>query len=69
MKTSRPAAIYLRFLQLTEAMRCLSRITSMRKKGWILLADTSDVRRKPLERLSRCLVEAAKGGWKAGRKT
>ena len=113
MKTSRPAAIYLRFLQLTEALRGLlalpslnpleergpsllargsqqnerlcvrdvmakdklgslatihSRITSMRKNGWILLADTSGVRRKQLERLSRCLLEATKGGWTAGRK-
>lgn len=116
MKTSRPADIYLRFLQLAEAIRGLptlpsldpleervlslvaragqqnerlcvrdvmgkdelgspatihSRITSMRKKGWILLADTDDARRKQIEltqaalqhfdRLSRCLVEAAKG--------
>jgi hypothetical protein len=113
---NRPADIYLRFLQLAEAMRGLptlpsldpleervlaliarasqqqqrlcvrdvmardelgspatihSRITSMRKKGWILLADTDDTRRKQIEltqaalqhfdRLSRCLVEAAKG--------
>lgn len=116
MKPSRPADIYLRFLQLAEAMRGLpalpsldpleerllalvaranqqgerlcvrdvmakdelgspatlhARITSMRKKGWVLLADTDDARRKQIEltqaalqhfdRLSRCLLEAAKG--------
>ncbi|TFW20830.1 winged helix-turn-helix domain-containing protein [Massilia arenosa] len=44
------------------------RLTSMRKKGWLLLADTDDARRKSVEltqaalahfdRLSRCLTEA-----------
>jgi hypothetical protein len=47
------------------------RLKSMRKKGWILLADTEDARRKQVEltdaamqhfaRLSRCLVKAARG--------
>jgi hypothetical protein len=42
----------------------------MRKKGWVLLADTEDARRKQVElsqaallhfdRLSECLVEAAR---------
>lgn len=47
------------------------RLKSMRKKGWITLADTEDTRRKQIEltqaamlhfdRLSKCLVQAAKG--------
>lgn len=46
------------------------RLKSMREKGWILLADTEDARRKQLEltqaallhfgKLSRCMVQAAK---------
>jgi len=110
------AEIYLRFLQLTEAIRGLpalppldpleerilswvaraqrqgerlsvrdmmakeefgapatihSRLKSMRQKGWIMLADTEDARRKQVEltdaalrhfaRLSQCLVKAASG--------
>lgn len=110
------AVIYLRFLQLSEAIRGLpslapldpleerilawvarastagerlsvrdmmgkdefgapatihARLKSMREKGWILLAETEDARRKQLEltgaalqhfaRLSQCLVKAAKG--------
>lgn len=118
MKKSRPSAdVYLRFLQLSEAIRGLpalppldpleerilawvaraarqeerlsvrdmmsrqefgapatihARLKSMREKGWITLADTEDARRKQIEptpaalrhfaRLSRCMVEAAKGG-------
>jgi hypothetical protein len=112
--TKASADIYLRFLQLSEAIRGLpslppldpleerilawvaraarteerlcvrdmmareefgapatihSRLKSMREKGWILLADTEDARRKQIEltqaalqhyaRLSRCLVRAA----------
>ncbi|QJD91692.1 winged helix-turn-helix domain-containing protein [Duganella dendranthematis] len=111
----RPADIYLRFLQLTEALRGLpslpaldpleerilaivaramqdeerlsvrdmmakkelgapatlhSRLTSMREKGWIMLSDTEDTRRKQIEltqaallhfdKLSKCLLQAAK---------
>ncbi len=47
-----------------------SRLKSMRKKGWIMLADTEDTRRKQVElsqaallhfdKLSACLVKAAK---------
>jgi hypothetical protein len=47
-----------------------SRLKSMREKGWILLAETEDARRKQLEltqaallhfdKLSKCLVQAAK---------
>ncbi|GAC1569728.1 MAG: hypothetical protein NVS3B3_24110 [Aquirhabdus sp.] len=114
-KATRPADIYLRFLQLTEALRGLpslpaldpleerilaliaragqdqerlsvrdmmaksdlgspamlhSRLKSMREKGWIMLSDTEDTRRKQIEltqaallhfdRLSKCLVQAAK---------
>ena len=114
-KRSRPADIYLRFLQLSEALREMpslpplepleerilsliafarqrkerlsvkdlmgkrelgspamlhGRLKSMRAKGWILLADTEDARRKQLElthaallhfdKLSKCLVQAAK---------
>jgi hypothetical protein len=112
---TRPADIYLRFLQLADALRGLpslppldpledrilhlvaralqnderlsvrdvmakealgspatlhGRLTSMRKKGWIHLADTDDARRKQVtlsqaaltyfERLSDCIVVAAK---------
>ena len=114
-KRSRPADIYLRFLQLAEALRDMpslpplepleerilsliafarqrkerlsvkdlmgkrelgspamlhGRLKSMRAKGWILLADTEDARRKQLElthaallhfdKLSKCLIQAAK---------
>lgn len=113
---TRPADIYLRFLQLAEALRGLpslpaldpleerilaliaragqeqerlsvrdmmakedlgspatvhGRLKSMREKGWIMLADTEDSRRKQVEltqaallhfdKLSNCLVLAAKG--------
>ena len=47
------------------------RLKSMREKGWIVLADTEDARRKQValtraavkhfERLSKCMVQAAKG--------
>lgn len=115
-KTTRPAEIYLRFLQLTEAIRGLpslppldpleermlalvarmsqdkerlsvrdmmakeefgspatihGRLKSMREKGWIMLADTEDTRRKQIDltqaalahfdKLSKCLLKAAKG--------
>jgi hypothetical protein len=115
-KSTRPADIYLRFLQLSEALRGLptlpsldpleerilalvaragqeqerlsvrdmmskdelgspatvhSRLKSMREKGWILLADTEDSRRKQIEltqaallhfdKLSKCLVKAVNG--------
>lgn len=115
MKKSRPADIYLRFLQLAEALRGLpslpsldpleerilaiiakagqveerlsvrdmmgkvelgapatihTRLKSMREKGWIMLADTEDTRRKQIEltqaallhfdKLSKCLLQAAK---------
>ena len=114
-KKTRPADIYLRFLQLSEALRDLpslpplepleerilsliafarqkkerlsvkdlmgkrelgspamlhGRLKSMRSKGWILLAETEDARRKQLEltqaallhfdKLSKCLLQAAK---------
>jgi hypothetical protein len=114
-KATGSAEVYLRFLQLSEAIRGLpalppldpleerilawvaragrseerlsvrdmmahaefgapatihARLKSMREKGWILLADTEDARRKQIEltrgalqhyaRLSRCLVRAAK---------
>ena len=115
MKSSkRPADIYLRFLQLAEALRGMpslpsldpleerilalvaranqerqrlsvrdmmaqqtlgspatlhGRLKSMREKGWILLADTEDSRRKQIEltqaallhfdKLSKCLLQAA----------
>ncbi|MGH8854939.1 MAG: winged helix-turn-helix domain-containing protein [Telluria sp.] len=93
-KTTRPADIYLRFLNLMDALRSLpalppldpleerilaivgrarqleqrlcvrdlmgqgelgapatihARITSMRKKGWLVLADTDDTRRKQVD--------------------
>ena len=115
MKTTRPADIYLRFLQLAEALRGLpslpaldpleerilalvakagraeerlsvrdmmgkselgapatvhNRLKSMREKGWIMLTDTADSRRKQIEltqaalqhfdRLSQCMVNATK---------
>lgn len=114
-KPTRPADIYLRFLQLAEALRGLpalpsldpleerilgliaragdderlsvrdmmskdelgspatvhSRLKSMREKGWIMLSDTEDARRKQVEltqaallhfdKLSKCLVQAANG--------
>lgn len=114
---TRPADIYLRFLQLAEALRGLpslpsldpleerilgiiaratqaeerlsvrdlmgkselaapatlhNRLTSMREKGWIMLSDTEDTRRKQIEltqaallhfdKLSKCLVQAAGQG-------
>ncbi|MFM7227870.1 MAG: winged helix-turn-helix domain-containing protein [Betaproteobacteria bacterium] len=114
-KRPRPADIYLRFIQLAEAVRHLpalpaleplearilelialarqtherlsvkdlmgkrelgspamlhGRLKSMREKGWILLADTEDARRKQLEltqaalihfdKLSKCMVQAVK---------
>ena len=113
-KSTRPADIYMRFLQLAEALRGLpslpaldpleerilsivararqeqerlsvrdlmgkkelgapatlhGRLTSMREKGWIMLSDTEDTRRKQIEltqaallhfdKLSKCLVQAA----------
>ncbi|GAB3626515.1 hypothetical protein PTE30175_00365 [Pandoraea terrae] len=113
MPLTRPADIYLRFLQLAEAVRGLpalpsldpleerilvlvaqanqskrrlsvrdmiavrelgspamlhNRLKSMREKGWIVLQDTEDARRKQVEltpaamrhfdKLSHCLVEA-----------
>ena len=115
-KTTRPAELYLRFLQLAEAIRDLpalpaldpleerlltlvartsqekerlcvrdmmakeefgspatihGRLKSMREKGWIMLTDTTDARRKQIDltqaalqhfdKLSRCMVKAAKG--------
>lgn len=115
-RPSRPADIYLRFLQLADAIRGLpalptldpleeriltlvaragqeqerlsvrdmmakeefgspatvhNRLKSMRRKGWIMLSDTEDNRRKQIEltqaalqhfdKLSKCLMEAAKG--------
>jgi hypothetical protein len=115
MSTSkRPADIYMRFLQLAEALKGLpslpaldpleerilsivararqqqerlsvrdlmgqrefgapatvhSRLTAMREKGWIMLSDTEDARRKQVEltqaallhfdKLSKCLMQAA----------
>lgn len=116
-KRTRPADVYLRFLQLAEAIRGLpslppldpleerllsavasarqkqerlcvrdlmgkaeygapatihTRLKSMRAKGWIMLSDTEDARRKQVDltqaamlhfdRLSGCLVKAARGG-------
>ncbi len=114
-KPTRPADIYLRFLQLAEAVRGLpslpaldpleerilalvakvkvderlsvrdlmakdelgspatvhSRLKSMREKGWLMLSDTTDTRRKQIaltqaalqhfDKLSNCLVQAANG--------
>jgi hypothetical protein len=115
-KAARSTDVYLRFLQLSEAIRGLpslppldpleeriltwvaraaregerlsvrdmmakhefgapatihTRLKSMRSKGWIVLADTEDARRKQIaltkgalqhfQRLSRCMVKAAKG--------
>lgn len=115
-KTTRPADLYLRFLQLAEAIRNLpalpaldpleerllalvarasqakerlcvrdmmakeeygspatihGRLKSMREKGWIMLTDTEDTRRKQIEltqaalqhfdKLSSCMLKAAKG--------
>lgn len=115
-RTRTGADVYLRFLQLTEAIRGLpalppldpleerilswiaramragerlsvrdmmakdelgapatihGRLKSMREKGWIVLADTEDARRKQVElsddalrhfaHLSRAVVKAAKG--------
>jgi len=114
MKNTRPADIYLRFLQLAEALRGLpslppldpleerilgliarvaqgqerlsvrdmmgkaelgapatihTRLKSMREKGWIMLTDTEDTRRKQIEltqaalqhfdKLSTCMLDAA----------
>jgi len=113
MKPSRPADIYLRFLQLAEALRGLptlpeldpleermlalvararqenerlsvrdmmakdqlgspatvhNRLKSMREKGWIVLSDTEDSRRKQVDltqaalqhfdQLSQCMLNA-----------
>jgi DNA-binding MarR family transcriptional regulator len=48
-----------------------NRLKSMREKGWIMLSDTEDTRRKQIEltqaamlhfdKLSTCLLQAAKG--------
>lgn len=114
-KTTRPADIYLRFLQLAEALRGLpslpsldpledrilafvaragqarqrlsvrdmmaqsdlgspamlhARLKSMREKGWIVLDETEDPRRKQValsqaawlhfDKLSKCLVQATR---------
>jgi DNA-binding MarR family transcriptional regulator len=116
MKPTRPADLYLRFLQLTEALRDLpslpeldpleerilalvararqddqrlsvrdmmakdqlgspatvhNRLKSMREKGWIMLSDTEDSRRKQVEltqaallhfdKLSQCMLNATRG--------
>lgn len=116
-KSTRPADIYMRFLQLAETLRGLpslpsldpleerilaliaragqererlsvrdmmakselgspamlhSRLKSMREKGWVMLTDTEDTRRKQVEltqaalqhfdKLSKCLLQAAKSG-------
>jgi DNA-binding MarR family transcriptional regulator len=116
MKSTRPADIYLRFLQLTEALRGLpslpeldpleerilalvararqdsqrlsvrdmmakdelgspatvhNRLKSMREKGWIMLSDTEDSRRKQVDltqaallhfdKLSQCMLNATRG--------
>lgn len=117
MTTSRPADIYLRFLQLADALRGLptlpaldpleeriltyvaragreaqrlsvrdmmakhelgapatvhTRLKSMREKGWIMLSDTEDSRRKQIEltpaalrhfdQLSQCMLKATHPG-------
>jgi len=114
MKKTRPADIYVRFLQLADALRGLpslpaldpleerilalvaragqeqqrlsvrdmmaknelgapatvhTRLKSMREKGWIMLSDTDDSRRKQIEltaaalqhfdRLSQCMLQAS----------
>lgn len=114
-KHNRPADIYVRFLQLANALRGLpslpsldpledrilafvaragqakerlsvrdmmsqselgspamlhARLKSMREKGWIVLSDTDDTRRKQIElsqaawlhfdKLSKCLVQATR---------
>lgn len=114
-KKNRPSDVYLRFLQLAEAIRGLpslpaldpleermlafiarageqqerlcvrdmmaqeqlgapatihTRLKSMRAKGWIMLTDTEDARRKQIEltqgalryfeKLSKCMVEATR---------
>lgn len=114
-KNNRPADIYVRFLQLANALRGLpslpsldpledrilafvaragqarerlsvrdmmaqselgspamlhARLKSMREKGWIVLSDTDDTRRKQVElsqaawlhfdKLSKCLVQATR---------
>ncbi|MGB9107562.1 MAG: winged helix-turn-helix domain-containing protein [Telluria sp.] len=116
MKPTRPADLYLRFLQLSEALRGLpslpeldpleerilalvararqedqrlsvrdmmakdqlgspatvhNRLKSMREKGWIMLSDTEDSRRKQVEltqaallhfdKLSQCMLHATRG--------
>lgn len=116
MKPTRPADLYLRFLQLTEALRGLpslpeldpleerilalvararqddqrlsvrdmmakdqlgspatvhNRLKSMREKGWIMLTDTEDSRRKQVDltqaallhfdKLSQCMLNATRG--------
>lgn len=115
-KKQRPSDVYLRFLQLAQAIRGLpslspldpleermlafiarageqeerlcvrdmmaqeqlgapatihTRLKSMRAKGWIMLSDTEDARRKQIEltqgalryfeKLSKCMVEATRG--------
>ncbi|QAU33696.1 winged helix-turn-helix domain-containing protein [Janthinobacterium sp. 17J80-10] len=115
-KTTRPADLYLRFLQLADAIRDLptlpaldpleerllalvartaqekerlcvrdmmakeefgspatihGRLKSMREKGWIMLTDTEDARRKQVDltqaalqhfdKLSNCMLKATKG--------
>lgn len=115
--TKRSSDVYLRFLQLADAIRGLpslppldpleerilalvarageqeerlcvrdmmakeqlgapatihTRLKSMRVKGWIMLSDTEDTRRKQIEltqgalnyfdKLSKCMVQAAKSG-------
>lgn len=49
-----------------------NRLTSMREKGWIMLSDTEDTRRKQIEltqaalqhfdKLSKCMMQAARQG-------
>ena len=57
--------------ELGAAQTIHTRLKSMRDKGWIELADTEDARRKQIEltqaamrhfeRLSQCMIQAAKG--------
>lgn len=116
MKKTRPGDIYVRFLQLADALRGLpslppldpleerilalvaragqderrlsvrdmmgqselgapatihTRLKSMREKGWIMLSDTEDTRRKQIEltqaalmhfdKLSKCMLKATQG--------